>query len=152
MRLEDEIKTDKFQSETHKAQLNILFSATWLRNRISASLKPHGITQEQFNVLRIIRGHKQEAGMLAKDIAARMLERNSNTTRIIDRLELKKLVQRLVSEKDRRERPVVLTKAGAKLLANIDAGWQANNPHTAPWTTEEAQLVNKLLDKMRDDF
>ena len=152
MRLEDEIKTAKFQSETHKAQLNILFSATWLRARISASLKSFGITHEQFNVLRIIRGHKQKTGILAKDIASRMLERNSNTTRIIDRLELKKLVQRLVSEKDRRERPVVLTDAGTHLLAQIDAHWQTHNPHTAPWTEEEARLFNELLDKMRSDF
>lgn len=152
MRLEDELKTAKFQSETHKAQLNILFCATWLRARISASLKPFGITHEQFNVLRIIRGHKPETGILAKDIASRMLERNSNTTRIIDRLETKGLVQRLVSTKDRRERPIVLTETGSNLLLQIDAKWASDNPHISPWTSEEASLVNQLLDKMRTDF
>ncbi len=151
MRLEDEIKTDKFQSEIHKAQLNILFSANWLRGRISASLKPFGVTMEQFNVMRIIRGSNHETGVLAKDIAGRMLERNSNTTRIIDRLEAKNLVQRQVSVIDRRERPVFLTNQGLDLLKKIDQSWRLNNPHAAPWDAKEAQLVNLLLDKMREE-
>ncbi len=149
MPLEQEIKTNKFISEVHKAQLNILFSANWLRTRISTSLKPFGLTIEQFNVMRIIRG-QQDDGVLIKDITKRMLERNSNTTRIIDRLEKKGLVQRLLSQQDRRERPVILTEAGTALLATIDRSWQTNNPHSAPLTAEEAQLINQLLDKMRE--
>lgn len=148
MKLELEIKTSKFFNEIHKAQLNIMFSAAWLRSRISASLKPHGVTMEQFNVLRILRG-QSERGVLIKDITSRMLERNSNTTRIIDRLEAKRLVQRISSVNDRRERPVVLTAAGASLLEAIDRTWQNNNPHTAPLTEAEARQINLLLDKMR---
>ena len=148
MKLENEIKTSKFLSEVHKAQLNILFTAAWLRTRISSSLKPHGITIEQFNVLRIIRGQRDQ-GVLVKDITSRMLERNSNTTRIIDRLELKGLVRRVASANDRRERPVMLTAAGAALLDSIDQAWQIQNPHTAPLTAAEALLINQLLDKMR---
>lgn len=149
MRLEEELRTTKFQDDIHKAQLNILFSAAWIRTRLLASVKPHGITIEQFNVLRIVRG-KQPDGILIKDITRRMLERNSNTTRIIDRLEEKGLVERHFPRHDRRQRPIYLTPAGADLLASIDREWAEKNPHQANWTTEEARSVNVLLDKMRE--
>ena len=150
MRLEDEIKTSKFQSELQKAHINIIFSANWLRTRISSSLKPFGITHEQFNVLRIIRG-QQDRGILAKEITCRMLEPNSNTTRIIDRLEAKGLLQRRQSTHDRRERPVVLTPQGLRLLEQIEQAWLSNSPHTGPLADAEARLLNELLDKLRDD-
>lgn len=149
MRIEEELKTTRFRDEIHKAQLNILFTATWLRTRISATLKPYKLTMEQFNVMRILRGH-QHQDVLIKDITNRMLERNSNTTRIVDRLEAKGLVKRRVSPSDRRERFVTLTPAGFKCLSAIDRSWDDNNPHTAPWTLEEARQVNELLDKMRE--
>ncbi len=149
MQLEKELHATIFQDQVQKAQLNILFSAAWVRTRIAESLKPFGVSAEQFNVLRIIRGqHGNE--ILIKDITARMLERNSNTTRIIDRLEAKGLVQRGISSRDRRERPVSLTPSGSELLAKIDREWLNNNPHIANWTAEEAQIVSKLLDKMRE--
>ena len=116
MKLEDEIKTSKFQNEVHKAHLNILVSAAWLRARIITSLKPFGLTSEQYNVLRILRGQSPQ-GIRVKDITRRMLERNSNTTRIIDRLESKGLARRLASERDRRERAVVLTDEGTEMLS-----------------------------------
>lgn len=149
MRLEEELKATRFQDETHRAQLNILFTAAYIRARIASTLKPHGLSMEQFNVMRILRG-AHGAPMLAKDISSRMLERNSNTTRIVDRLEAKGLVQRGTSSRDRRERPVMLTAKGVALLDKIDHSWEAHNPHTAPWTKEEALTVNVLLDKMRE--
>lgn len=149
MRLEDELKTKRFQDEVHKAQLNILFTASRIHNRVADSLKPFDLTPEQFNVLRILRGCR-EPFMLIKDITSRMIERNSNTTRIIDRLEGKGLVTRVIPRYDRRERQISLTEAGREMLAVIDKNWQANNPHTAPWSQEEARLVSDLLDKMRE--
>lgn len=150
MRLEDEIKATQFQSEVHKAHLNILFTASWLRNRVAATIKPFDLSPEQFNVLRIVRGQKKQ-GIRAKDISLRMLERNSNTTRIIDRLEGKGLLQRLPSERDRRERLIVLTDEGYALLTEIDVSWEYDNPHTAPISEEEAKIVSDLLDKMREE-
>ena len=88
MRIEDEVQTKSFQSEFHKAQVNIIFSAWWLKSSMTPYLKKHGLSHEQFNVLRIIRGQKNKP-VCVKDITARMLERNSNTTRIIDKLEAK---------------------------------------------------------------
>lgn len=149
MRLEDELKTNRFMDDVHKAQLNILFSAAWLRARLSTSLKPLGLTLEQFNVLRIVRGRHPE-GILIKDITSRMLERNSNTTRILDRLEAKNLVIRTILPHDRRERLITLTAEGIERLLAVDRCWQENNPHSASWTPEEARLVHRLLDKMRE--
>lgn len=148
MKLEDEIKTNKFQGEVHKAHLNILVSAAWLRTRIIASLKPFGLTAEQYNVLRILRGQTPQ-GIRVKDITRRMLERNSNTTRIIDRLEAKGLVQRLASERDRRERAIILTKEGFEMLSDIDKHWEKHSPHHSVLEEEEARILNELLDKMR---
>jgi DNA-binding MarR family transcriptional regulator len=148
MKLEDEIKTTKFQGEIHKAHLNILVSAAWLRTRIIASLKPFGLTSEQYNVLRILRGQTPQ-GIRVKDITRRMLERNSNTTRIIDRLEAKELVQRLASDRDRRERAIILTEEGFKMLSAIDEYWEKHSPHQSVLCEEEARILNELLDKMR---
>lgn len=148
MRLEEEIRTSKFQNEIHKAHINIIFSAGWLRGRINASLKPFGLTQEQFNVMRIVRGAMPE-GVRVKDITRRMLERSSNTTRIIDRLELKGLLQRLQSARDRRERAIELTAEGIALLEIIERDWEKNTPHYTTLTTQEAAQLNELLDKMR---
>jgi DNA-binding MarR family transcriptional regulator len=149
MRLEEELKTSKFQSETHKAHLNILFTASWLRTNMSLRLKSYGLTLEQFNVMRIVRGQRPQS-VCVKDITGRMLERSSNTTRIIDRLEQKGLLQRLASERDRRERAIELTPTGIELLATIDRDWGKNNPHSSALSLDEARELNELLDKLRE--
>ena len=150
MKLEDEIKTTKFQNEVHKAHLNILFTAGWLHAKINKYLKESGLTPEQYNVLRIVRGQSPKS-VCAKDISNRMLDRNSNTTRIIDRLELKGLLQRIASERDRREKSIQLTPKGAEMLAALDATWEKNSPHTNSNLSEaEAQTINQLLDKLRE--
>lgn len=149
MRLEEELKTTKFQSEIHKAHLNVLFTAAWLRTEMSARLKVHGLTLEQFNVLRIVRGQRPNS-VCVKDITHRMLERNSNTTRIIDRLEQKKLLERSASERDRRERAIELTPKGLALLETIDRDWEKNNPHHSALSPQEAEILNNLLDKLRE--
>ena len=118
MNIEEELKTSKFQSETHKAHLNVLFSASWLKNRVNTTLKPFDLTSEQFNVIRIVRG-KHPEGVRVKDIRSRMLERSSNTTRIIDRLVDKGLLVREKTIQDGRERAILLTADGQSLLLEI---------------------------------
>ncbi len=149
MNIEEELKTSKFQSETHKAHLNVLFSASWLKNRVNTTLKPFDLTSEQFNVIRIVRG-KHPEGVRVKDIRSRMLERSSNTTRIIDRLVDKGLLVREKTIQDGRERAILLTADGQSLLLEIDAHWIINNPHESVLTPEEADTLSHLLDKMRN--
>ncbi|MEY3405503.1 MAG: hypothetical protein RL161_933, partial [Bacteroidota bacterium] len=99
MRLEEAIKSTRFSSEEHKVALNILYSAWWLKTALSKELKSFGLTHEQYNVLRILNGKHPEA-LCVRDIASRMIEKNSNVPRILDRLLKKKLIKRNTSKED----------------------------------------------------
>lgn len=149
MRIEDEIKTSHFLSEIQKAHLNVIFSAGWVRAKITVALKPFGVTFEQFNVLRILHGQYPE-GIRVKDITNRMLDRSSNTTRIIDRLIEKNLSVRQSSDRDGRERTIMLTPKGYNLVIEIDQEWQASTPHSSSIDTSDASLLNNLLDQLRE--
>ena len=149
MRIEEELKTKNFGTENQKAQLNILFTAGWVRCSVLAALKPYGITPEQYNVLRILRGSHPKAVSL-KDITCRMVDRNSNTSRIVDKLTDKGWVIRQASEVDRREVRIGLTPLGAELLSKIDNEYGADKMmHPGGLTTAEAEDLNLLLDKLR---
>lgn len=149
MNLEEEIKSSKFESEMHKAHINILFSAAWIRSKISQFLKQHSLTHEQFNVLRILRGQSPES-ICMMDVASRMLDRNSNVTRIADKLLQKNWAVRQKSETDKREVRISITDEGLALLKKVDILLQSQKVHQSNLTNTEAQLLNALLDKMRD--
>lgn len=148
MKLEQAIQSTKFPSEIQKAAINVLYTAWWLKTVMSQGLKEFGLTHEQYNVLRILKGKHPEQ-MCVRNIACRMIERSSNVPRIVDRLELKKLVKRSTSAIDKRETVITLTQSG---IAVLEASTQvidkvmgdiiAVNPH-------EAQALNQLLEKMR---
>jgi len=149
MRIEDELKTSSFFNEIQKAQLHIIFCAGWIRNRINSRLKPFGLTFEQFNVLRIVLG-KFPDSIMVKEITLKMPDRNSNTTRIIDKLIGKKLVSRLPSETDGRARSILLTESGHALLLEIDQIWANNSPYQSALNNDQASLLNTLLEQLRD--
>lgn len=115
MKLEEAIKSVNFKNETHKAGLNILYTAWWIKTSMSRELKDFGITHEQYNVLRILKGKSPEE-MCVKDIAGRMIEKSSNVPRIIDRLVIKKLVKRSTDLTDKRHTVMSLTQAGLTIL------------------------------------
>lgn len=152
MTIEEELKTSHFQSELHKAELNVMLTASLLKARVNRRLKDYDITNEQFNVLRIIRGQHPNP-VCVKDITERMIDRNSNTTRLLDKLAEKRLVRRVASKEDRRELCIYLTKNGQSLLSRIDAGREELLPQSmvsAAFTDLEAQLLNVLLNKLRE--
>lgn len=149
MTIEQELKTSRFHNEIHKAELNIMFTASWLKTHVNKLLKQYELTNEQFNVLRIIRGHEPHP-VCVKDITERMIDRNSNTTRLLDKLAEKRLIRRTPSKEDRRELSISLTKAGQNLLKNIDNDEEKNKLTISNGLSElEAQLLNVLLDKLR---
>lgn len=115
MKLEEAIQSVKFRNQTHKAGLNILYTAWWLKTVMSRELKKFGLTHEQYNVLRILKG-KSPDEMCVKDIAGRMIEKSSNVPRIIDRLVAKKLVKRSTDTNDKRHTVMTLTPAGFTIL------------------------------------
>src|SRR3954465_11355538 len=111
MKLEEVLKTTKFESPQHRAVLNLMYTAYWYKTKTNTLLKEFGLTTEQFNVLRILKG-KHPQPMCVKNIGSRMIEENSNVPRIVDRLILKELVVRTQSPEDRRETLVSLSEKG----------------------------------------
>ncbi len=149
MKLEQAIQSTRFKNEVHKAGLNILYTAWWLKTVMSRELKEFGLTHEQYNVLRILKGKHPEL-ICVKDIACRMIEKNSNVPRIIDRLEIKKLVKRATSEADKRETVISLTQSG---IAVLEASTQRINTifdEVMVINEEEASSINQLLEKVRE--
>ena len=149
MKLEEAIKSSKFKGEKHKALINVMYSAYWIRNNISLVLKEYGVTIEQFNVLRILNGKHPEP-MNVKDISSRIIEKSSNVPRIIDRLVLKKLAKRSPSKDDKRETLVSITENGLNLLMEAVKLVDQNREATINLTDAEAKTLNDLLEKMRE--
>jgi DNA-binding MarR family transcriptional regulator len=148
MRLEDAIKTVNFKSELHKASLNILYTA-WVIKTISNNvLKKYGLTHEQYNVLRILKGKHPEQ-LCVKEIGSRMIERNSNVPRIIDRLECKKLVKRHMSPTDRRETIISISEIGLLVLAETTKLLETELNQSLFLEKAEACQLNFLLEKIR---
>jgi len=146
--LEVEIQSQEFASEQTKAVINILFTAQWLSNQMSGLLKPFGITHEQFNVLRILRGKHPEK-MCQKDIQCRMIARQSNLTLILKKLVEKKLVGSSPSKIDKRAYEIIILRKGLELLEKIDIDSKKEFNHLTLLNTSEAFHLNALLDKLR---
>ena len=149
MKLEQAIKSTKFKSEVHKAVLHILYTAWWLKTLSAKELKEFGLTHEQYNVLRILKGKHPEQ-MCVRDIASRMIEKNSNVPRIIDRLEIKKLVERTTSQLDKRETVITITKAGIALLQASTFVLDEKMVNQFILPEDEAVTLNLLLEKIRE--
>jgi len=150
VRLEDEIKQTSFQSEGQKAYLNIVFTAGWLSLRQAAAFRPFGVTLPQFNVLRILRGQHPKPATVAL-LIERMLDKTSNASRIVDKLEEKQLVTRTVCPANRRAVDIRITEAGLALLRQVDESGIANFNQSEQQHLSESELVllNELLDKIR---
>lgn len=148
MALEQDIKQEKFSNEFEKAAVNILYTGSWLHLLNTSRFKVHDITPEQFNVLRILRGSHPKALMLA-DITSRMIDKNSNCTRLVEKLRQKGLVAREICEGNRRQVDISITETGLGMLKKIDeeeSEWLATLKNI---TKAEAQELNRILDKLR---
>jgi len=146
--LEQDIKQKNFANEQVKANLNVLYTANWIYNKISSFLKPNNLTHEQFNVLRILRG-SQPKNMCQKDILSRMIAPNSNVTLIITKLKTKKYIKVIQSEKDKREYVINITKEGLSVLNEMDKIFEQQKRNFNNLSDSEAFHLNTLLDKIR---
>jgi DNA-binding MarR family transcriptional regulator len=149
MGIEQDIKQERFTSEHEKAVVNILFTSSWLYNLNLTRLKPHGITPEQFNVLRILRGSSPKPMMLA-DITGRMIDKSSNATRLVEKLRQKGFLKREVCDNNRRQVDIVITDRGLNVLKRIDQESEEWIASLKTITKTEAQELNRILDKLRD--
>lgn len=146
MKLEEAIKSSGFKSEKEKAMVNIMYTAYRVKTNINQLLKDYGLTSEQYNVLRILKG-KYPGQMCVRDIAQRLIERSSNVPRIIDRLEIKKLVKRSQSGEDKRETVIILSQAGINMLETVTPAIRKLNSDLIAINEEESKQLNDLLDR-----
>ena len=148
MKLEHEIKQDQFPNALSKAILNILVTADRISSATNAALKPFGISKEQFNVLRILRGQHPKSSTLQL-ISERMISKSSNATRLVEKLRTRSLVERCLCPSNRRKVDILITQQGLDLLAAIDAAETLRGSWEGRITEEEGQELNRILEKLR---
>jgi DNA-binding MarR family transcriptional regulator len=148
MKIGEAIKQSKFKSEHQKMLINILFTSGWLSSAHTAQLKPHGISVQQYNILRILRGQHPNPATVNL-LIERMLDKNSNASRLVEKLRLKKLVERSICKDDRRAVNVLITKKGLELLVELDKLEEHFIAHLQNISEKEAEQLNILLDKLR---
>lgn len=148
MSLEDDIQQHNFRNHYQKAFLNILVTANHFTNQLNDFFKSHNITRQQYNVLRILRGqHPQPATVQV--IRERMLDKMSDASRIVERLRLKKLINRVESPLDKRTVHVTITDGGLHLLASIDPQIILLEESFHQFNDDEITTLNSLLEKVR---
>jgi DNA-binding MarR family transcriptional regulator len=149
MELEKEIKqTAKFASEYQKLVVNILYTASWLDVINNRRLKPYGITTNQYNILRILRGQLPNPATVNM-LIERMIDKSSNASRLVERLRLKGYVSRCVNAEDKRAVNVMITEKGLALLKEMDAEQHSFEKILHTLSKQEAAEINMLLDKLR---
>ena len=150
MRLEDAIKQNFFVDEFTKAAVNIIYTQSWLYSGQQRFFKSFDLTPEQYNVLRILRGRQPESSSISL-IQERMLNRNSNASRLVEKLKIKGLVERKENKADRRQVDIVITQKGKDLLSKIDPILSEFNKSKIQLSETDARFLNQLLDKLRVD-
>src|SRR5687767_6179934 len=146
MKIEDELKS-KFRNEYHKLMVNMMLTNSRLGECFQQTIKQYDITPTQYNVLRILRGQNQKAVSIGL-IKERMIDRNSDVSRILERLVQKQLVERTENSEDRRQKDVRISKEGLDLLKEID-GWEKDMDKRLEHFSEvEAKKMNDMLDKL----
>lgn len=152
MGIEQDIKQSKFKTEYNKLIVNVFFTNNWLTWHNQRILKPFGLTIQQYNVLRILRGQYPNPATVNM-IIERMMDRMSNASRIVDKLESKGLVLRQQCKDDRRAVDVIISETGLQMLSDLDKNmreFELSLNSTLP--EADAQQLNLLLDKLRSSL
>jgi len=147
MKIEDEIKQQRFVSPNQKAVINLLYTTNWLLAKQKDVFKSYNVTLQQFNIMRILRGQHPKS-ISATEIKARMLDKNSDVSRLLDRMIAKGLVLKKTSISDKRAADVNLTEEGISLLADMDKVQQKLD-NILLLNEADALLLSDLLDKSR---
>jgi DNA-binding MarR family transcriptional regulator len=149
MKIEEEIKEGKFRDHYQRVAVNILFTANWLHGRFASFFKQFGLTPQQFNILRILRGQVPNK-ISGVEIKARMLDRHSDISRLLDRLLKKNLISKTQCPNDKRAGEIAITPEGLALLSQIDSQFnKMERAMLADLSEEEALQLSTLLDKCR---
>lgn len=149
MSIETDIKQKKFRSPYQRLALNLVYTTNWLEYKQLEYFKQHDITPQQYNVLRILRG-QQSNPIKVSDITERMLDKSSNTSRLVDKLLAKNLAKRTSCPSDRRAVDVIITEEGLALLKELDPAIEEWENRFNVISPEEADQISALLDKLRE--
>ena len=147
MGIDKEIKQATFRNNQNKAMVNIMFTHAWMVDHIKTFVKSENITPQQYNILRILRGAGEPLSTL--QLRERMLDKMSDTSRIVDRLILKGLAQKSTSLSDHRLVDVLITEKGHGILREIDEGPDIVTEVMCNVSEEEMEELSQLLDKIR---
>lgn len=148
MEIDREIVQSKFKSPLQKAVVNILFTSSWFHSRQAKVLKPFGVTSQQYNILRILRGQHPNPATITL-LTERMLDKMSNASRLVEKLLAKGLVERSVCPSDRRQAHVVINEAGLALLKKMEEVMDNSEKGIGQLTDQELETLSHLLDKLR---
>ncbi len=148
MGIEQDIQQTRFRNNFQKVAVNLLYTNGWLRDQMKMIFDREDITAQQFNILRILRG-SFPAPLSTLQIRDRMVEKMSDTSRLVDRLVTKGLVKKVTAETDRRLVDVFITEKGKKLLTSLDACAKEMDAIFSNLDEQEAAQLSNLLDKMR---
>lgn len=149
MKIEDEIK-GRFRNEYHKGLINLAYTAKFLSYDLLNSLKQHEITEAQYNVLRILRGFRSESPLSIGFIKERMLDKDPDVSRLVDKLHCAGLLIREENPADRRQKSVSITEKGIDLLTSMLETEKKGDKLLSNLSPEEVSELNRLLDKIRE--
>lgn len=148
MTIDEEIK-GRFRNDYHRGIINLNFTANQLKYEFMQYLKKHKLTEPQYNILRVLNGFRSEGAVSIGFLKDRMLDKNSDVSRIVDKLFEKGFVNRKENVNDRRQKDVEITVAGMQLISTMNDCEQKADTLLQNLTIEEVQELNKLLDKIR---
>lgn len=147
-KIKEAIKQSEFKDSYNKVVVNLLYTHSYLVNFQTAVLKPMDLSPEQYNVLRILRGHQGKPATIAA-IQERMLNTMSNASRLVDKLKIKGLVKREECLENRRKVDVLITDKGLQLLESLEPQIATANKKAVQLEENEVAHLNNLLDKLR---
>jgi len=147
MSIDKDINQRKFRNEYQRAAINLIYTYNWTNEQMKQMFDQYDITPQQFNILRILRGAGEPLSTL--QIRQRMLDKMSDTSRIVDRLIKKALVRKMTCKADRRLVDVTISDKGLKLLEKMDRHENDMDGVFKNLSEAEAKTLNKLLDKVR---
>lgn len=148
MKIEEAIKQTVFKNEIHKLVVNLIYTGNWVNYKNLELLKPFGITPQQYNILRILKGQYPNPATINL-LMERMLDKMSNVSRLTDKLVLKKYVSRKSSGSDRRCVDILITEKGIELLKKIAKEESEWEKQFTTLSEKECKVLNSLLDKFR---
>ena len=149
MGIEKDIQQSKFRNAHQKASINLIYTLSWEKDKTKCIYDTEDITSQQFNILRILRGSFPQP-LSTLQIRERMLEKMSDTSRIVDRLISKGLVKKVTCKTDRRLVDVIITDKGKKLLERLDEKQNEIDGVLGNLSEKDANILSDLLDQIRD--